>query len=411
MLYNLVAEIANIALKLMPFKSPKLKEMVKGRKQLIEKIEATVNRNDLIAWFHCASLGEFEQGRELIKKFRIDYPNYKIVLTFFSPSGYNICKNNKDADYIFYIPIDTHRYTKRFVKAINPKIAIFIKYELWRNIIYQTKLSGAKIYLVSAIFTPKKPFFKWWGGMFRRVLRKFDHIFVQNEESKALLQTIGIENCSVSGDTRFDRVYSILQENKPISKIDKFCNGEKAFIAGSTWEKDDSIAVELIKDNPNLKFIIAPHELGEKKIVALQKKIQQVGAKVIRYTKDEPKGGEQVLILDTIGILSHTYKYGRFALIGGGFSAGIHNTLEAATFGLPLIFGPNNKQFKEAQELLKRGGAVEINSPEDAKQWLSTILSSAKTESQLSEICRMYVEQNKGACDMILSRISSDLKA
>ena len=361
-------------------------------------------RNNLI-WFHCASLGEFEQGRPVIEAFRAAHPGWKILLTFFSPSGYEVRKNYAGADYIFYLPADTPRNARRFVSIFRPKIAVFVKYEFWANYLFALQRSGARAYLISGIFRPGQSFFKPWGGLFRRVLGTFDRLFVQNEESLKLLQGIGAVNAEVAGDTRFDRVYAIAQGAKALPEVERFAEGAEVFVAGSTWPPDEQLLLALINANPDVKFILAPHEVDPARI---ERMIAQIDRPCLRYTQLTPQSdlaGGGVLFIDTIGILSSVYRYGKWGYIGGGFGVGIHNTLEAATFGLPLAFGPNYEKFQEARDLIGVGGARSISDYAQLADWFGILRGDAAEYQRSSSACAEYVRSHKGATGQIIAGI------
>lgn len=389
----------------------KTKLWAEGRKGLIKKTEDLFkDKNEDVIWFHCASLGEFEQGRQLIEDIRTDYPTYKIVVTFFSPSGYETRKNYAGADYVLYVPVDTRMGARRFVKAINPKIVIFVKYEFWNNLLRESKKAGAKLYVVSAIFNPKQYFFKWYGAIGRKALRYFDQIFVQDKESVKLLSTIGINNVTIAGDTRFDRVYSIAKNAKVIDQMERFATGNRPlFVAGSTWEPDDNIILDMVRDFPEIKFVIVPHELPRQKIISLKKRCEALGRKTIYYTENSPKEAD-VMIVDTIGILSSTYRYATFAYIGGGFGAGIHNTLEAATYGLPIAFGPNYQRFAEACDLVSIGSAQSVTNYNELAQWFTRLLKNKIYYRKCADESREYVASKIGATSKIIEQIKNDTK-
>lgn len=405
-LYNLAISGYAAIVKLAAHSNPKARAWVEGRRGVLKRMAQEVTPTDKTAWFHAASLGEFEQGRPLIEAFKKQYPTHKIVLTFFSPSGYEVRKNYAGAHYIYYLPIDTPKNANLFLDAIHPDVAIFIKYEFWFNYLNELKRRGIKCYVVSAIFRPTQLFFKSYGGAYRRFLRLFSHIFVQNAASQTLLNSIGVNNVTVCGDTRFDRVIDITNsapKNNPI--VEWFTSDSRVVIGGSTWPADDKIMVELAKSHPNLKFLIAPHELGEQKIAELNTTLKKFGFSTIRYTQKptmEQAKEARVLILDTIGILSGIYRYGFCAYIGGGFGVGIHNTLEAATFGLPLAFGPNYQRFKEAVDLVLLGAATPINNREEAQLWLDILCNNSAQLATQSQKAEQYVKDNSGACKMIL---------
>lgn len=391
---------------------PKAKLWSEGRRDIFTKMASAITLGDKIAWFHVASLGEFEQGRPLIELMRERYPQYKILITFFSPSGYQVRKNYEGADYIFYLPSDTPANVKRFMSIVRPQVAFFIKYEFWLN--YLAALREAKVptFLVSSIFRESQIFFKPHGAIFREALEAFTHIFTQNEESVELLKSIGFERASAVGDTRFDRVYSIVSSAKDLEVVNKFVETEDSratdvFVAGSTWPPDEKILVELINAYPNFKFIIAPHEIDATRIEALRSEIR--GSSVL-YTDFENNVTEhaatlawaQVLFINTIGVLSSAYKYGRAAYIGGGFGVGIHNTLEAATFGMPLSFGPNYQRFREACKLIECFGAASVSDYDQLKSWFDSVVLDPQAHARASSACSDYVASNIGATKAVI---------
>ena len=386
----------------------KAKLWVAGRKGIFNQLKSKLNnKNEKIAWFHAASLGEFEQGRTVIEKFKVKYPDYKILLTFFSPSGYEIRKNYQNADYIFYLPIDTPANAKRFVEIVKPKVVFFIKYEFWFNYLNTLKDKDIPVYLISGIFRPSQHFFKPYGNWFRKQLSCFTFFFVQNNTSKELLNKINYDNVLISGDTRFDRVSAIADQKKSFPLIEQFKGDDnKLILAGSTWEPDEDLIIESIKlDEPNIKYIIAPHETHNERIVKLKEKL---GDSVVLFSQANENNikDAKVIIIDGIGYLSHIYQYADIAIIGGGFGKGIHNILEAATFGVPIIFGPNYKKFTEAVELNSLGGAYAISNKNEFNERLNQLISDDNKRQIASNICRTYVNNNIGASDIILNNIT-----
>lgn len=376
-----------------------------GRKGIFEKMQQSINPTDKIVWIHVASLGEFEQGRPIIEQMRKQNLDYKILVTFFSPSGYEIRKNYNGADYIFYLPADTPRNVKRFLDIVNPEIAIFVKYEFWLNYLYELKRRKVRTFVISAIFRKNSTFFKWYGAKWRKALESFEQMFVQNEESKTLLHSIGFDNVVVAGDTRFDRVAELAQAVKPIELVERFKQENRLFVAGSTWGPDEDILQELINDNPDIKFVVAPHEMEEGRI---QKIISATKAGAVRYTRCDENtdfSNTHVLILDTIGILSSVYSYATWSYIGGGFGVGIHNTLEAATFALPIAFGPNYHKFKEARDMIALGAATKVESATDLKAWFNPLRDDAEHLNKVSATAKSYTIQNQGATKMIMQTL------
>lgn len=400
--YTLSLKFYQLAIFISSFFSKKAKQWIVGRQNIFERIEKSgVNQSKNI-WFHVASLGEFEQGLPVMEKIRNQFPEHKIVLTFFSPSGYEVRKKTKAADFVFYLPMDSPKNAQKFIKLIKPEKAFFVKYEFWY--FYLKNLSENKIptYLFSAIFREKQHFFKWYGSLGRKMLSFFEHIFVQNQKSVELLAKIGIENVSIAGDTRFDRVAEIAQNSKKFEIVEQFSNTKFCFVAGSTWEADEKIIIDFINTKPeNLKFIIAPHNISEKNILRITN-LLQVDYSLYSNAKLEPVSQKQVLIIDNIGMLSSLYKYGQIAYIGGGFGTGIHNTLEAAVFGMPVIFGTNYQRFQEAVDLINKGAGLSISNFEEFENLLNLLLQDENLLKKKSEIAENYVKSKCGATDIIL---------
>lgn len=373
-----------------------------GRKEIFERMAAAISPSDKVVWIHVASLGEFEQGRPVIEQIKKEHPEYKVLLTFFSPSGYEIRKNYNGADYIFYLPIDTPGNAARFLDIAHPEIAIFVKYEFWLNYLYKLKERGIRTLLISSIFRSGSIFFRGYGFYWRKALDTFEYMFVQNQESRDLLHSIGFDNVIIAGDTRFDRVADIAKAAKKIDIVERFKQGQKLFVAGSTWGPDEDILQELINDNPQIKFVVAPHEMNEGRI---NKIITSTKQGAIRYTKCDDStsfDSYQVLILDTVGILSSVYGYATWSYIGGGFGVGIHNTLEAATFGLPIAFGPNYQKFKEARDMVVLGAATKVESAADLKAWFAPLRDNAEVLQKASTTARDYTKRNQGATSLIM---------
>ena len=358
-------------------------------------------------WFHAASLGEFEQGRPLIEQLREQYPQYKILLTFFSPSGYEVRKNYKGADIICYLPYDKPSEARRFVDIVNPEKVFFVKYEFWGNILEELNRRHIPVYLISGIFRDKQVFFKWYGGVMRPVLRMFRHLFVQDEQSKALLQHIGITNVTICGDTRFDRVLSIRQQAKQYQWAADFrSTSDLILVAGSSWPKDEDILLEHFNQHPEMKLIIAPHEIHEEHIQGIIAKLRRP---YMRYSQlDESKVKEvDCIIIDAIGFLSSIYRYGDVAYIGGGFGVGIHNTLEAAVYGIPVVFGPNHQAFREALGLLAEGGGFTISDATSYDAVMHTFLTDRNALAAAGSKAGSYVKDNSGASEAIFSAVFS----
>lgn len=401
LVYNLAIEAYSLAIKIVSPFNARAREWVDGRRNILQTIKESVREGEKRVWFHAASLGEFEQGRPVMESFRRTNPDVKIVLTFFSPSGYNVRKNYQGADYVFYLPADTPRNASEFVKTIDPLAAIFIKYEFWYN--YLRVLSERQIpaILISGIFRPQHHFFRWYGQFFRRMLRYFDHLFVQDVASASLLKGIGIENVTVSGDTRFDRVVEIAAKAEPVEVVSNFCKHERVMVAGSSWPADEEIIARYRSSNPGrFRYIIAPHEVDRKntdRITGL------FGSGSVRFTEygRSTDSASDVLILDTIGILSSVYRYSDICCIGGGFGKGIHNILEAAAWGKPVLFGPNFQKFREANDLIALGGAKSFDSYEQFESIVNKWINSQESYNAASVACAGYVSDNKGSTELI----------
>ncbi len=380
----------------------KAKQFAEGRKNIFERMAQAISADDRVVWMHVASLGEFEQGRPILEEIRSKYPDRKILLTFFSPSGYEIRKNYAGADYIFYLPVDTPSNVKRFLDIAHPELAVFVKYEFWVNYLNELKRRGVRSYLVSAIFRRNSVFFRTYGTMWREALDAFEQMFVQNEESRELLHSIGFDNAIVAGDTRFDRVASIAKAAKPVEMVAAFKGESDLFVAGSTWGPDEDILLPLINANPNIRFVIAPHEMEEARI---NKILQSARGGAKRYTECDAQtdfSATQVLVLDTIGILSSVYGYAKWSYIGGGFGVGIHNTLEAATFGLPIAFGPKYEKFKEARDMVALGAATSVTSAEELDAWFATLRDDEAYLSKVSATAKDYTAKNQGATALFM---------
>ena len=406
LLYNFCVAVYARLIALASLWNPKAKLWTTGRKNVFERMARAISPSDRLVWIHVASLGEFEQGRPLMEQIRKQYPEFKILLTFFSPSGYEVRKDYKGADYIFYMPIDTPRNVGRFLDIAHPEIAVFVKYEFWLNYLRQLKARGTRTYVISSIFRRNSIFFRSYGFLWRQALDAFDRIFVQNEESRELLHGIGFDNVIVAGDTRFDRVAAIAEAVKRIDAIETFKGDAPLFIAGSTWRPDEEILMELIADNPRIKFVIAPHEMDE---VRINRIMTQTCGRAVRYTHCDAQSlaRSQVLILDTVGILASVYRYASWAYIGGGFGVGIHNTLEAATFALPIAFGPNYAKFKEARDMVALGAATKVESAEELKRWFAPLRDDSVLRAKVSSTAKDYTVKNQGATSLIM-RVAFD---
>ena len=387
----------------------KVRKMWRGERDAFRVLREQVDPQAKYVWFHAASLGEFEQGRPLMEQLRREHPEYKILLTFFSPSGYEVRKNYEGADIICYLPLDTIVNARRFLRAIQPVMAFFIKYEFWYNYLHILKHRGVPVYSVSSIFRPGQVFFRWYGKQYSRVLKCFTHFYVQNEVSKQLLAKLGITNVSVSGDTRFDRVLQIKEVAKELPIVEAFTSeAPHVFVAGSSWPPDEEIFIRYFKEHPDWKLIIAPHVIGEDHLQQIEKLLE--GRKVTRYTEAEKSpsasASSDVLIIDCFGLLSSIYRYATVTYVGGGFGVSIHNTLEAAVWGVPVFFGPNNQKFLEAQELKACGGGIEIKGYDDFAQHMDTFSKEPEQLRKCGEAAGNYVSGNAGATQLILSTIA-----
>lgn len=404
LLYNLGIAIYDILVHLdAPF-SRKPRKMMKGHWVVYQLLRQKIEKDSPYIWFHAASLGEFEQGRPLIERIRAQYPQYKILLTFFSPSGYEVRKNYRGADVVCYLPFDKPRNVKKFIDLANPSMAFFIKYEFWKNYIDELHRRNIPVYSVSSIFRRTQVFFKWYGVPYRKVLGDFNHLFVQNETSRRYLSKIGIDKATVVGDTRFDRVLEIRDEAKDLQLIDKFKGDSLVFVAGSSWEPDEELFIEYFNNHPEMKMIIAPHVIDENHLVYIRSKLRRP---YVQYTRADEQNvlKADCLIIDCFGLLSSIYRYGEIAYIGGGFHAGIHNTLEAAVYGIPVIFGPRYEKFMEAVELIEHKGAFTIQNYDELKALLDTMLTDKEKMQEWGNNARNYVTSNSGATDKILSMV------
>ena len=405
MIYNLTMYILELGIKLAALFSDKPAKMVKGHREVFDLLKSKIDRNARYIWFHAASLGEFEQGRPLIERIRKEYPQYKILQTFFSPSGYEVRKNYDGADIVCYLPIDTPANAKKFIELVNPCMVFFVKYEFWHNYLNALYQKGIPTYSVSSIFRPNQIFFRWYGKSYQQVLKTFAHLFVQNEESKKLLAGIGVKNTTVVGDTRFDRVLDICAAAKQLPLVQKFKGDALTFVAGSSWGPDEDIFIKYFNAHPEMKLIIAPHVVNDGHLKEIESKLQRSS---IRYTQatEENVGKADCLIIDCYGLLSSIYRYGEISYIGGGFGVGIHNVLEAAVYGIPVIFGPNNKKFREAQHLLANKGGFEIHSYDDFEQLMNKFLTDEAYLKQSGKAAGDYVKGNAGAMELILKNIT-----
>lgn len=448
-MYNIAIYIYLIGVAIGSLFNKKIKKMWRGEREAVDLLKEKVDPTAKYVWFHAASLGEFEQGRPLIEQLRATHPEYKILLTFFSPSGYEVRKNYEGADIVCYLPLDTIRNARRFLRAVHPVMAFFIKYEFWYNYLHILRHRGVPVYSVSSIFRPGQVFFKWYGRNYAKVLHCITHFFVQNEVSLQLLKGIGIDEATVVGDTRFDRVLQIKEQAKELPIVEAFkgingkgdackndlsedackgalaedackedlsedackddlsengCKGCKVFVAGSSWQPDEDIFIRFFNDHPDWKLIIAPHVIGEDHLAYILDKLQM---KAVRYTQatEQSAAEARCLIIDCFGLLSTIYRYGEIAYVGGGFGVGIHNVPEAAVWGVPVLFGPNNKRFQEAQDLLACKGSFEVTDYDSFNTIISRLISDDKFRHQCGEASAYYVKSRSGATDIIMKSV------
>lgn len=424
MIYNVVIYFVLWGIAIASLFDHKVRKMWRGEREAFKLLKQKVDSTAQYVWFHAASLGEFEQGRPLMERIRKDFPQYKILLTFYSPSGYEVRKNYEGADIICYMPVDTRLNAIRFLRLVRPVMAFFIKYEFWSNFLHILKHRGIPTYSVSSIFREGQVFFKWYGRSYAGVLKCFTHFFVQNEESKRLLESIGITAVDVVGDTRFDRVLQIKEAAKQLPICEAFRQGRvaatdvvssssapetaayKVFVAGSSWPPDEEIFIRFFNEHKDWRLLIAPHVIGEEHLQQIVSLLQN--KKVVRYTQTTAVEAAEadVLIIDCFGLLSSMYRYGDVAYVGGGFGVGIHNTLEAAVWQMPVIFGPNNKKFQEAQGLLRSGGGFEIQNYESFVGLMNSLMNDHDILSQAGEKAGAYVESLSGATDKVLAKVN-----
>ncbi len=415
-MYNLIIYIYQLGVMIASLFNEKVRKMWQGECEVIRILKEKVDPNAQYVWFHAASLGEFEQGRPLMEQLRKEHPEYKILLTFFSPSGYEVRKNYEGADIICYLPLDTITNARRFLRAVRPVMAFFIKYEFWYNYLHILRHRGVPVYSVSSIFRPGQIFFRWYGRQYSHVLKCFTRFYVQNEVSKELLAQIGIKDVQIVGDTRFDRVLHIKAAAKQLPIVESFCQQPtpdspqpKVFIAGSSWQPDEEIFIPWLNEHPDWKVVIAPHVIKEEHLQQIEKLLE--GRKVARYTslekQDSLKSLEKldVLIIDCFGLLSSIYRYADVTYVGGGFGVGIHNTLEAAVWDVPVFFGPNNQRFQEAQGLKRCGAGLEISNAEDFRRLMQGFVDNPTLAKELGEKAGAFVEQMTGATKKILADV------
>lgn len=403
-IYQLGINLAALLLPVSRFFSPKMKLFVDGRKQSFAILENLNDKNQEYIWFHVASLGEYEQGLPVMEEIKVKYPEYKLLLTFFSPSGFEIRKNNKIADITIYLPLDTKQNVKRFLDIVQPKMVFFIKYEFWPNYLYELKNRNIPTYLISGIFRKNQLFFKWYGGFYRKALQSFNHFFVQNDASAQLLKSINFTNSTVNGDTRFDRVAQIVERVEPLDFIAEFKNNNTTIVIGSSWIDDENVYLPYLNNSKNVKFIIAPHNIKEDEITRL---ISKINKKTVQYTNYKPEDlkDADVFVIDTIGILTQIYAYADIAYVGGAFKTGLHNILEPATYGTPVVIGPKYSKFQEAKDLVALGSCLVVNNTEELTTTFNRLIADDNYRNELGTKNREFVLKNKDATKVIMDFI------
>jgi len=383
----------------------KARQIVVGHWNTFRILRREIDKNARYVWFHAASLGEFEQGRPLMERLRREHPEYKILLTFFSPSGYEVRKNYEGADVVCYLPFDTYGNVLSFFRLVKPEMVFLIKYEFWLNFISYCRIKHIPVYSISSIFRPEKIFFRWYGKGYAQVLKYITHFFVQDEESKRLLATLGIEgNVTIVGDTRFDRVIDICKAARELPLIERFKGGNLVFVAGSSWQPDEDLIVPYFNAHKDMKLILAPHVIDENHLRQIEEKLQRPS---LRYSEANEENIAEVdcLIIDCFGLLSSIYRYGEIAYVGGGFGVGIHNVPEAAVYGIPVLIGPNNQKFREAQALLESGGCIEVHNQQDFDQTVDHLIQDPQALGDAGKACRTYIHGNAGATDTIFATL------
>ena len=410
-IYNLIVIFADFILKITALFNSKIKLFVDGRKSVFKVLSNKIKAYDKTIWFHAASLGEYEQGLPVMERMKSRFPNHLIVLTFFSPSGYEVRKNNTIADVTVYLPLDTQSNVDKFMEIVRPDMAFFIKYEYWPNYLNALKIRETPTYLISGIFREDQFFFKWYGGFYRNALNAFEHFFVQNSKSKDLLLKLGKSNVTVSGDTRFDRVSSILNRDNSLEFVEEFKNNSLTIVVGSSWPKDESLLVSYINSSENVKFIIAPHNIRTEQIQALKNSISKktILFSEVDFTSSNPINVAtfDVFIIDTIGILTKIYSYADIAFVGGGFgNPGVHNILEPATFGVPIVIGHNYSHFPEATALVNMEGCISVSTQEELNEAFDNLIQNQDIRFEKGHICSTFVEMNKNATEIIMNHIA-----
>lgn len=409
--YNIIINLASVSIRLFGGLNKKIKQGQKGRNESVLILKQTVHLSDKVIWLHCPSLGEYEQGLPVFQALKKQYKNHKFVMTFFSPSGYEIRKNNPVADVVVYLPLDQKRAVKSFLDAIHPELVVFVKYDLWPNYLLELKHRNIHTVLISALFRPSQPYFKVYGRWLKKLLFTFDHIFTQDTASKTLLNSIGYSAVTVSGDTRFDRVGNQLKTDNTLDFIAEFKGHKTCVVTGSTWPEDEALLIDYINSSSEAtKFIIAPHNIDLNQIQSMIKRLKKPTVCYSNYA-NETLEDKSVFIVDTIGLLSKIYSYADIAYIGGGMGAsGLHNTLEAATFGLPIVIGKNYKKFPEAKAMLSKGGLFSIHTFESLESTLNMLINDAQKRIESGQKNKDYIEDNKGASELVMSELKTLFK-
>lgn len=408
-LYTLALHLYALTVELLSPFHKKARMMRVGQWHTNGILREKIDRNAKYIWFHASSLGEFEQGRPMIEKIKTEYPTYKVLLTFFSPSGYEVRKNYTGADVVCYLPFDTPYKVRKFLNLANPAIAIFIKYEFWANYLTELKKRNIPTYIISAIFRPKQSFFRWYGKSYRKVLFCFNHLFVQDQASADLLASFGIHHTSVTGDTRFDRVLDVRKAARELPILEAFAKNPQGIkqtilIAGSSWPKDEAIFIPYFNEHPEIKLIIAPHEINREHLLDIHSQLKRPSVR-LSEVNEKSIASKDCLIVDSFGVLSSIYRYGDIAYIGGGFGAGIHNTLEAAVYGIPVLFGPKYDKFKEAKDLIAVGGGFAIADEQEFISRINDLLSYHDLLTSSGQAAGDFVNKNTGATDRILKEL------
>lgn len=404
-LYQIGIQISTVFIRVAAFFNSKFKQFIKGQNGLFEALKISLDPAKPVIWMHAASLGEYEQGLPLLTQLKSEYPGYQVLLTFFSPSGYEVKKQSSPADIVSYLPLDTAANAKRFLEMVNPRVVIFIKYEVWPNFYKEIEQRNIPLILISARFKPNQIYFKWYGGMMKAALKRVSHFFAQDEQSISLLAKIGIDQTTLSGDTRFDRVSTIAQRDNTLLFMSRFKEGRFCFVAGSTWPQDEDLLVKYIDQaSDSIKFVLVPHNIDSDSCDDLVKRLRKKAFKFSNMVLEEVED-YQVLIIDKIGLLTKIYSYADLAYVGGGFATGLHNTLEPAVFGLPIIIGPKYRGFKEAEDMVSLKGINPVRRYEDLKKWVDLYYSNVEVRQQAGFVNESYVRKNQGASVRIMEHL------